>query len=250
MSAFRAAELRRALQAGAFKLAYQPIVDLATRQLHHYEVLARFDGDASPISKVLLAERAGLSDELDLAVCNAVIETLLAEDRTAPPCGVAVNLSGHSLEDQAFVEALLPVLARGRTGPDTILIEVTETAEITDLEGVNETLARLRRLGHPVCIDDLAADSTTFRYLQAFDADYAKIDGSFTRAIIIGGVERSILEAMLSLCRERGVPIIAEQVEEEEEARRLQAAGVQYGQGYLFGRPLSPLPGAPDTAAG
>jgi len=247
MSLLRAAELQKALRAGAFRLAYQPIVDLATRRLHHYEVLARFDGDSSPISKVLLAERTGLSAEFDLAVCNAVIGILLAKGRTAPPCGVAVNLSGHSLQDAAFVEELLTVLARGRTGPDKILIEVTETAEISDLEGVNATLEELRRLGHPVCIDDLAADNTNLRYLQAFDVDYAKIDGSFTKAIVTSGVERSILDAMLGLCRDRGVPIIAEQVEKEQEAHQLRAAGVQYGQGYLFGRPLSPLPESPDT---
>lgn len=238
----RISQLRRALETGSFTLVYQPIVELSTREIRHYEALTRFAEGASTSGTVLLAEEVGLVEQFDAIICQRVVDMCGERSRRGCPVDVAINLSGLSLQSPSFTDALYVLLAAAPTPGGSILIEVTETAEIEDLPRVDVVLQNLRSRGHPVCIDDFGTGSSVFQYLEAFDVDYVKIDGAFTSAIEGKGVDRTILREILRLCHKKNVWVIAEKVETESQARLLGEAGVQFGQGYLLGRPMDTIP--------
>ena len=227
-------DYRSRLEGGTVRLAFQPIVDLAQRRVHHYEALVRFEEGCSPLPMVTFAEEFGVVTELDLLVCRRVID-LLAEPG-ATGTRIAVNVSGRSLQSALFVGALTRILddhpgVRGR-----LLLELTESAEVDRLEPVAGAIRDLRRRGFPVCLDDFGAGAAAFHYLRMLEADFVKIDGSYVQAT--GERERAILRGIVGLSRELGIATIAEMVEHEWQARGLAALRVDFGQGYLFGRPL------------
>jgi EAL domain-containing protein (putative c-di-GMP-specific phosphodiesterase class I) len=219
-----------------FNLAYQPVVTLADRRLHHYEALLR----PLPLAAlpgvttqefVTLAEMTGLSEALDLAVLATARAALLS----APGVAIAVNLSGLSMQSAAFREglpALLdPAVAR------RLLVELTETVEIEDFAAAAATVSQLRASGVPVCIDDFGAGAAAFRYLREFQVDFVKIDGSYVRAAVSAERERSFIASMVSLAASVNARVIAESVETEEQASLMRELGAELGQGWLFGRP-------------
>jgi EAL domain-containing protein (putative c-di-GMP-specific phosphodiesterase class I) len=104
-------------------------------------------------------------------------------------------------------------------------------------------IAALRAEGVPVCLDDFGAGGAAFRYLREFGVDYVKIDGLYVRAAARSARERGFVASMVELAGAVGARVIAEMVETEEQARLMRELGVQYGQGWVFGRPGS-LPGA------
>ena len=238
----RISQLRLALETGSFTLVYQPIVELSTREISHYEALTRFAGGTSTSGTVLLAEEVGLVEQFDAIICRRVIDMCMERSQRGCPVDVAINLSGLSLQSPSFTDELDVLLAAAPTRGGTILIEVTETAEIEDLQRVDAVLQNLRSRGHPVCIDDFGTGSSVFHYLEAFDVDYVKIDGALTSAIETKGVEHTILREILRLCSDKNVSVIAEMVETESQARLLGEAGIQFGQGYLLGKPIDAIP--------
>lgn len=244
----RARSLRGTITDRRFKLLYQPVVGLADRAIHHFEALIRpipVQGEpAQSIQEfVTFAEMLGLSEELDWAVLETALEAL----RAAPQASIAVNMSGLSMQSPAYRSRLMQRLveARGLIGPigsDRLLIELTETAEIDDLSGAAAAIGALREAGVPVCLDDFGAGASAFRYLRAFPVDYVKIDGAYVRAAQNSARERGMVASMVEISTSVGAKVVAEMIETEDEARLMQELGVQYGQGWLFGRP-GHLPG-------
>jgi EAL domain-containing protein (putative c-di-GMP-specific phosphodiesterase class I) len=218
---------------GAFDLVFQPIVDLASRAVHHLEALVRLPDGGSPVPVVTFAEEAGLVADLDLLVCRRVLD-LLAQAPEALPAA-AVNLSGRSLQSGAFARALFALLDGSAVAPARLMFELTETVAIRDPEAVAGVLAALRCRGFRVCLDDFGSGAAAFHHLRAFEVDFVKLDGLYVRGQ--DPRTRAILEGMVALCRALGVEAIAEMVECEAQATRLRALGVRFGQGFLFGRP-------------
>jgi len=240
----RILEFRSILHERRFSLAYQPIVDLATRRVHHVEALARFDARTHTTAEMIaFAEDIGMILEFDLAVLNKVAG-VLARQGGQIPRAVAVNISGRSLSAPAFTEELESFLAHGARFGERLLFEITESARIQDLEGVNAVLQRIRQAGHPVCLDDFGAGLAGYRYLRYLDVDYVKLDGSYVRNALSDAKMRAFLHSMVTLCHDLGVTTIGECVEMEEEAVLLAELEVDYGQGYLFGAPQHKLPKA------
>lgn len=238
-----AATVESAIGRRRFRLAYQPIVRLADRHVRHFEALIRPlpgpDGTAQdPQGFVTLAEAAGLAQALDLAVLGAASEALAA----AKAAQVAVNVSAISLSDRGFASACLAVLDRAGAAKERLLIEITETADIDDPEAAAALIGELRARGHAVCLDDFGAGAAGIRHLKRLPVDFVKIDGQFVRGAGRGGRDRALLSQIVQLCRASGAEVIAEQVETEAEAAMLAELGVEYGQGFLFGRP-GHLPG-------
>jgi EAL domain-containing protein (putative c-di-GMP-specific phosphodiesterase class I) len=231
----RAANLRGAISARRFALMYQPIVALADRRVHHHEALLRPEGAeaASPAEFVAMAEAVGLTEELDLAVAAIAAEVLAA----TPHASIAVNISGQSLESPAFIERFLQI-GRARKGlAGRLLVELTETAEIARPETVEKAIAALRTAGHAVCLDDFGAGHAGFGYLQRFPVDVVKIDGQYVRNAEANPRDRAILGSIVDLSRTLNCRVVAEQVETEAQATMLAGLKVEYGQGWLFGRP-------------
>lgn len=238
----RIAQLRGASRAGKFQVAFQPIVALGSLMLHHHEMLARFEPDASPAAMIHFAERIGMIEEIDLAMCRRAIALLI--DRDASPLDVAINISGKSLDSDMFVDALLKLLAPHPGLARQILFEITESTAIVDLVRVERILAVLRKAGHRICLDDFGAGASSFSYLQALSVDFVKIDGGYVARMRNSARDRAILKAMVTLCHDLGVGVIAEMIERVDQAHTLMEMGIGYGQGYLFGRPAAALSSA------
>ena len=241
----RAEALRVVIAERRFRLAFQPIVALADRRVHHFEALLRplpTPGGASPAGAqefVAFAETVGLSEDLDWAV----VETCADAARRADGAQIACNLSGLSLQSPGFRNRLLALLRAEPSLVPRLLIEITETAEIEEEAEAVRTVEALRELGLPLCIDDFGAGAAAFRYLRAFRVDYVKIDGQYVQAALTSVQDRGFVAAMVDLARNVGAQVVAERIETEAEAAAMQALGVGYGQGWLFGKP-GRLPGS------
>jgi EAL domain-containing protein (putative c-di-GMP-specific phosphodiesterase class I) len=245
----RHAGLKATVEAEHFSIVFQPIVSLADRQIHHYELLARFDKQegASPFDTIRFAEGVGLIKDFDLRICRQAVDFLRERSRDKS-LSIAVNLSGHSLESAIFVNALMTLLddCPSEIRP-RLLFEVTESTEIRKLEQVNTVLQNLRGRGHKVCLDDFGAGAASFSYLQAFLVDYVKIDGAYIGRILANFRDRTIVKAMVQMCSELGISTIAEMIETKEQAGSLIGLGVGYGQGYLYGKPQAEIASAMPT---
>lgn len=251
-TAQRMTTMRATLELSAFDLAFQPIVALKNREIHHYEALVRFQGDKSPAESIAFAEQAGLVCDLDLAICRRALDVLEGVAGTSP--SLAVNISGRSLESRVFIAELDTLLKKHARVVESLMIEVTETATVTRMESVNRFLQDLRFRRIRVCLDDFGAGAASLQYLSAFAVDFVKIDGTYIRKSIDHPRSRAFLKAIASLCREISTATIAEMVESDAELGQLKAIGIDFGQGFLFGKPLpnfvdgaAPAAAAPST---
>ncbi len=234
--------MRRAISERRFAMAYQPIVNLTTRDMHHVEALIRpapVPGCPAntPQDFVLLAETVGLASELDLAVASMACDAAM---RSTVP--VAFNLSGQSMQDPAFRDRLIAkLIGHPARKNKKLAVEMTETAQLEDIAEAARTAQMLRDMGIPFCLDDFGAGAADVRVLRAIPADIVKLDGSYVSGVDKDGRERAFVTGMAEIARASGASVVAERVETEAEAAALQAIGVDYGQGWLFGRP-GPVP--------
>ena len=228
------------IRRGAFDVAFQPICDMQSRRPHHFEALVRFDHEnfeASPFEFITFAEEVGIICEFDLAMCRKVLNWLESTNGQGYRYMTAVNLSGRSLSTPRFVKDLMALLDEFSDAREHILFEVTESAKLHDLEEANRIIQTLRQAGHIVCLDDFGAGAAAFQYLSALDVDVVKIDGAYVIDAIKNRRHRALLKAMASMCRELDIKTVAEMIEDEEAAELVRECGIDYGQGYLFGRP-------------
>ncbi len=250
----RVTSIRDILASHGFSLVFHPIVDLKTRRIHHQEALSRLPDGSSPFETVTFAEQLGMVTELDLSICRQVLKQLDAEPDAYD---VAVNISGGSLESELFVNDFEELLRRYPKLRRRLLIEVTESAAIGNLERASKIIDRLRALEYRVCIDDFGAGAAALHYLRAFKVDVVKLDGVYVKNIQSNDRDRMFVRAILSLCKELGIETTAEMIETEAQAAILTSLGVTHGQGYLFYKPngrifkrpaYSPIPDQWDPA--
>lgn len=239
----RIVSLQDLIDEEAFAVAFQPIVSLTSRQIHHFEMLVRPASAQAPSDIVDLAEGMGMIHDIDLFMVERAIAYLERAGHTALP--VAVNMSGSSLQNEEFVVELLTRVGHCPGLAGRLLFEITETAEIRRLDIVNNVLQSLRAHGFPICLDDFGAGAASFQYLHALTVDYVKIDGSYVARICERPRDEIMLRSLVSLCRDLGVRTIAEMVEEDRQAEKLLEIGVEFGQGFLFGRPAADCIDAP-----
>jgi EAL domain-containing protein (putative c-di-GMP-specific phosphodiesterase class I) len=234
------AEFRSVVAEADFVMAFQPIVDLTTRDVHHYEVLARFPKFGkrlTPYEAITFAEQTGLICDFDLAMCGKALAWLEARRAEGKLYELAVNLSGSSIGTPAFVKALHKLLQRHDGVRRQLAFEITESARIVNLSGVNAIVRSWRAEGHKVCLDDFGAGASAFHYLRALEVDVVKIDGAYVRDAFKSGKSAAFLKAMAGLCGDLGIATVAEMVEDESNLGFLRQCGVDYGQGWLFGKP-------------
>lgn len=239
----RVEAFRAVIEQGDFRVAYQPIVTMASGAIHHYEALARFGGPGdgtSPFKLIQFAEDVGVISEFDRAMCRRVLDTLESANGLAP--SVAVNLSTRSLTDEKSLRALRALLKEYPDLKQTLLLEVTESYSIQDLPKAKTALAALREDGYRICLDDFGVGATNIDYLRQLPVDFVKIDGSYVRGALTSPKTRALLNAIVELCKKLQVKTIAEYVEDEETATLLKRLGVDLAQGYLYGKPAPGLP--------
>lgn len=224
------------LKEGRFELVYQPVVDLKTRKIHHYEALTRFEGGGGPAATIKLAEELGLVREFDLSIVRTVAQALAeAPDNVC----IAANISAFSLQSEGFVDEVLKITQITPKIRPRLMLELTESHKIFDLAAANGLIQRLRDVGHVVCLDDFGAGAASMDYLRQIEADVVKFDGRFVQALSARPRDRVILGRIAELCVELGVSTVAEMIETEEVAKAVCELGVELGQGWLFGKPVS-----------
>ncbi len=238
----RISSLKNVFNQHQFKLVYQPIVSLLDEHLHHHEVLCRFKDGESPYETVTFAEEVGIIPDLDLAVCKKALEYLKEfKARGDQIPSLAINISGHSLESDSFIDSLHSLLKSYPDYRPFIGLEVTESSQVKDLVRAERVLQLFRKDGTNISLDDMGAGSASFQYIRALTIDYVKIDGAYVRDVLNNDKDAAILKSMARLCLDLRIGTIAEMVETREQAQLLKSLGVDYGQGWLFGKPQSEI---------
>lgn len=217
---------------------YQPIADLRSGKVLHYEALLRLcDDNGRPCNTgelVKTCEVFGLMSQLD----RAVIRTTLSDVAGLPAnAGIAINLSGKSIGDPDLLRFIQAEIARLTIDPGRIVFELTETAAFCNLDEVRHFVRSIKDLGCRFALDDFGVGFSSFYYIKELDFDYLKLDGSFVAKLPHSPNDQAFVRAIVEISRVFGLTVIAEWVEDGETAEMLQTFGVSLGQGYYFGRP-------------
>ncbi len=234
---------KRVVADADFNVAFQPIIDVTTGDIHHYEALVRFHTEErrqSSYEYITFAEETGLIQDFDLAMVRKVLGWLSKAPRNKGYI-VAVNVSGHSVASLAFVAALHNLLKDNTWARRRLMFEITESARMEDLVVANRFIQGLRGEGYTVCLDDLGAGAANFEYLSALEVDVVKLDGSAVRSAQTTHRGKAFLISLANLCRDLDVLTVAEMVGDEKSLEFVRECGVQYAQGYLFGRPSTDI---------
>jgi diguanylate cyclase (GGDEF)-like protein/PAS domain S-box-containing protein len=238
-----AERVRRAVQDRLFELYCQPIVDLASDSISQWELLLRLPGDGGelilPAQFLYTAERSGLILDIDRWVLSQAMR-LIAEQRDAGrEIRLEVNLSGRSVGDVELLDLIERELAARAIDPASLILEVTETAAIANMDRARGFATRLQALGCGFALDDFGAGFGSFYYLKHIPFDYVKIDGEFIRNLPSSSTDQLILDSIVQMSRGLRKRTIAEFVGDGETVDVLKAHGVDYAQGYHVGKPRS-----------
>ena len=220
-----------------FDVAFHPILDVNTGAFHHYEALVRFGGnfEESPYKYITFAEETGLISEFDIAMAQKCVDWL--KDHRKEKISVAVNISGISVDDAVYIEKLHALIDNNPWLTEHLLFEITESARVVDLHKANAFVQSVRRKGFHVCLDDFGAGAASFQYLSVLEVDVVKLDGSAVKNAQTAPKGRAFLRALTTLCKTMDVETIAEMVDSKETLEFVRDCGVEYAQGFLFGKP-------------
>jgi diguanylate cyclase (GGDEF)-like protein/PAS domain S-box-containing protein len=237
--------LRRALAQDELVLYYQPTVRLPDGGLTGVEALLRWRHPARgllpPGDFIGQAEQTGLIVPIGAwalrAACREVARWAGAEQHRL---AVAVNVSTRQLRRGDLLPIVAEALADSRLPPDRLVLEITESALLDDLETAGRTLAALKDRGVRLALDDFGTGYSSLGYLKRLPLDCLKIDRSFVQRIGASGDDEAIVRAIIGLAETLRLSVVAEGVEHPEQARFLARSGCRVAQGYLFGRPVPP----------
>jgi diguanylate cyclase (GGDEF)-like protein len=230
-------DVQAALKDERLVFAFQPVVDAIDHKVRHYEALLRLqrmDGTIAPAGSFIpIVEQTGLMRLLD----RRVLEMAIGELTRWNDIVLAINISGLTAGDPSWLRALSGFV-KGR--PDLaqrLIVEITETVAIRDIDETAKFVSAVRDLGARVALDDFGAGYTSFRNLKALAIDSVKIDGSFVRGLADNVDNQLFIKTLLGLADGFGLETVAECVESPLEAQHLARRGVKLLQGNLFGIP-------------
>ena len=242
-------DLRRALRRGELELHFQPIVRLPTQRLAGFEALLRWrhptHGLVAAADFIPIAEASGLILEITTWCLRevertfpAIVRAALGNARAVDPLFIAVNISALDLTNPSFVASVAAMLEESGLAPDSIKLEVTESALMKNPAKAVAALEACCRLGVTIAIDDFGTGYSSLSYLSTLPITTIKIDRSFVHSMIETPTSRKIIQMILRLASELDLPVVAEGVEDAREARVLADLGCAFAQGYLFGKAM------------
>lgn len=241
--------IRHALKEGRFRLYCQNIVPLGTaaEKRPHYEVLLRMVDDAGsiirPAAFIAAAERYHMMPDVDRWVVESTLNLLGERHSRGEHNGIfSINISGQSLDDEAFMGFVVDQIDNSEIPPESICFEITETAAASSLDVVKRFMSILSGMGCKFALDDFGRGISSFAYLKSLEVDYLKIDGMFVKDLAVDKVGHAMVESINHIGHIMGVQTIAEFVETEEVLERLMDMGVDHVQGYQLGRPRPMIP--------
>ncbi len=239
-------DLRGALQSDQFKLHFQPVVELATGRIVKAEALLRWmhpvRGMVSPMDFIPLAEESGLIMEIGDWVFKESARWIRRWLEISPQgFRVCVNKSPMQFQsDNGNIDEWLSYLENLGLSGKHIVIEITEGLLLNADASITDKFLKFRDAGIEVAIDDFGTGYSALSYLKRLDIDYLKIDKSFVEDIANDASDMALSEAIVMMAHKLGLEVVAEGVETEAQKERLLAAGCDFGQGYLFSRPVPP----------
>ncbi len=253
------ADLAKALGQGQFFLLYQPIVELATGAIVGVEALLRWRhptrGIVAPDEFIPVAEASGMIVPIGRWVLEQACRQAGGWAAAGREIGVSINVSGHQLAQAGFCQDVARVLEETGMAPSSLMLEVTETTIMRDIQAACEHLEQIKDLGVRVALDDFGTGYASLSQLQRMPADIIKVDRSFVAALEEGGQSRELLEAILGVGRSLSLKVVAEGIETEEQLAVLADLGCEMAQGFFLGRPtpaevIDGLLGLPSLGAG
>ncbi len=240
------AELKHAIHYGEFELHYQPIVQLEDGAIRGVEALIRWRhparGLVPPLSFVAVAEESGVIVEIGRWVLGESCMQLRRwlDDFGDVPLTLSVNISARQLEKESLVDDVIQALAAANIEPSRLVLEITESIFMEDVDLVLERLGQLKSLGVHLALDDFGTGYSSLGYLDKFPIDIIKIDKTFVDRITKTSDDVALAQAIIQLSQTFGLSTVAEGIEDKLQAARLATLGCTSGQGYLWSRPVPP----------
>ena len=238
-------DLRQAIEHKEFCVYYQPIVSLQTGRLAGFEALVRWNhprrGLVSPADFIPVAEETGLIVPIGQWVLNeacAHVRQWQIDSPSHRSLSLSVNLSARQVAQPDLLNRIKDALEISQLSPHCLKLEITESVVMENAEAAAQMFKQLRSLGVQLSIDDFGTGYSSLSYLHRFPLNYLKIDRSFVMRLTTDN-DNAIVRTISTLARNLGMEVIAEGIETEEQFQQLKMLGCEYGQGYLFSRPVA-----------
>jgi diguanylate cyclase (GGDEF)-like protein/PAS domain S-box-containing protein len=240
-------DLRSAIDRNELALRYHPVIDIATRKIVAFEALIRWNhptrGELSPLLFVPLAEESGAIHEIGEWVLREACTQLRGWQDVLPPDNdltVTVNVSAVQLHGADLVERVQSVLATTGLKPRGLVLELTESVLVEDIDNAVRVLGELRGLGVRLALDDFGAGYSSLRYLKRLPFDFVKLDKGLVDGIDRDPAALALADAVLSLLSRLGLRTCAEGIETAAQLAVVESLGCELGQGFLVAKPLLP----------
>ncbi len=239
-----AADLRVAIERQEFSVAYQPVVNMNTGEVLKVEALVRWThpvrGSVSPAAFIPIAEETGLIDEIGFWVFSqAVRQARMWRERFGIDLQVSVNNSPVQFQEKYRLHTRWVEEVRSNgVPPEAVTMEITEGILMTEDSHTRAQLELFQRAGFAIAIDDFGTGYSSLSYLKKFDVDYLKIDRAFVMHLAPGSSDAALCQAIIVMAHTLGLKVIAEGVETQEQHALLKEMGCDFGQGYLYSRPV------------
>jgi diguanylate cyclase (GGDEF)-like protein/PAS domain S-box-containing protein len=241
------ADLQRALDNEEFVLHYQPIIELQTGRIDGLEALVRWNhpdrGMIPPFDFIPLAEETGLIVDIGTWVlreaCRRAVD-LQSRFAADPPLHMAVNLSARQLQRPEIVDDVAVTLTETGLNPDSLVLEITESVMMQDMDLSLQRLAELKELGVRLAVDDFGTGYSSLNYIRRFPVDILKVDKSFVDGVNEGGEESALTAAIIELASILRLRPVAEGIERADQLEKLLTLSCDLGQGFYFARPMAP----------
>lgn len=236
-------ELRLAIDNEEFTLFYQPIVSLNSGRLIGAEALIRWThpakGIISPIEFIPLAEETGLIHDIEKWILRtALIQKKKWEESGYPEIKISINISGRRVTHNDFLDEIKRLIIETKVNCYQVQLEVTETSLMKDLNKSINVLKQIRDMGIKIALDDFGTGYSSLTYLQKLPIDTVKLDRDFIKSISNLELDNVIVQSVIKLTHDLKLQIVAEGIETEEQLLFLKLSKCDYGQGYLFSKPI------------
>lgn len=234
------ADIHLALENDEFRLHYQPQISLVDGSVTGMEALIRWErpevGLVSPGDFMDVAEDTGSIIEIGNWVARTACDQIARLPDGVP---ISINISAKELRQPGLARTLLGIVERACISPDRLMIEITESAVIDDIEQSARLIAKIRSYGMKVALDDFGTGYSSLSVLKRLPVDSLKIDGSFIQNICTSAVDAAIAESIVDLGRRMGLRVVAECIETAEQAERLREMRCEVAQGFFYSKPVA-----------